>query len=61
MANLTSKELSAIEDQAGQEQTLVKKYQAMASMCSDTKIQQCLNDYANKHQQHFNSLVTFLQ
>jgi spore coat protein CotF len=46
LANLTSKELSAIEDQASQEQTLVKKYQAMSSMCTDTKIQQCLNDYA---------------
>jgi hypothetical protein len=61
LANLTSKELSAIEDQASQEQTLVKKYQAMSSMCTDTKIQQCLNDYAGKHQQHFNSLVSFLQ
>ncbi len=61
MANLTSKELSAIEDQAAQEQTLVKKYQAMANMSADSQIKQCLNDYAGKHQQHFNSLVTFLQ
>lgn len=61
MANLTSKELSAIEDQVGQEQTLVKKYQAMATMCSDQQITQSLNDYAGKHQQHFNSLITFLQ
>lgn len=61
MANLTSKELSAIEDQMSQEQTLIKKYQAMANMCNDTQIQQCLNDYANKHQQHFNTLSTFLQ
>lgn len=61
MANLTAKELSAIEDQASQEQTLVKKYQAMASVCTDTKIQQCLNDFAGKHQQHFNSLISFLQ
>ncbi|UOO37388.1 spore coat protein [Oscillospiraceae bacterium CM] len=61
MANLTSKELSALEDQVGQEQTLVKKYQAMATMCKDTQIQQCLNDYAGRHQQHVNSLVSFLQ
>jgi ferritin len=61
LANLTATELSALEDQMSQEQTLVKKYQAMANLCNDTQIQQCLNDCANKHQQHFNSLMTFLQ
>lgn len=61
MANLTSKELSALEDQIGQEQLLVKKYQAMSGMCTNQQIKQCLTDYSNKHQQHFNQLVTFLQ
>ena len=61
MANLTSKELSALEDQISYEQTLVKKYQAMACLCNDSKIQQELNTFAQKHQQHFNTLVTFLQ
>ena len=61
LANLTCKELSALEDQVGQEQLLVKKYQAMSSMCSNQQIKQCLNDYAGKHQQHFNTLITFLQ
>ena len=61
MANLTSKELTALEDQLGYEQTLVKKYQAMACLCNDTAIQKELNDIAAKHQQHFNSLMTFLQ
>jgi hypothetical protein len=61
MANLTSKELSALEDQIGFEQTLVKKYKAMACLCSDSKIQQDFNNYAEKHQAHCNTLVTFLQ
>jgi hypothetical protein len=61
LANLTSKELSALEDQIGQEQLLVKKYQAMSGMCTNPQIKQCLTDCANKHQQHFNSLITFLQ
>ena len=61
MANLTAKELTALEDQIGYEQTLVKKYQAMACLCSDTQIQQELNGFAQKHQQHFNTLVSFLQ
>lgn len=61
MSNLTAKELSAIEDQLGQEQTLIKKYQAMACLCNDQKIMQDLNSMAQKHQQHYNTLVTFLQ
>ena len=61
MISLTSKELSALEDQMTHEQTLVKKYQAMACLCNDEKMQQDLNNYAAKHQQHFNTLLTFLQ
>ena len=61
MANLTAKELTALEDQIGMERTLVKKYQAMAGMCTDAKTQQCMNDFAQKHQQHYNTLMTFLQ
>ena len=61
MANLTSKELTALEDQINAEQTLVKKYQAMSSLCNDAQIQQDLNNFAQKHQQHYNTLMTFLQ
>ena len=61
MANLTSKELSALEDQIGLEETLIKKYEAMAYLCNDTKIQQDLNNFANKNRTHYNSLVSFLQ
>jgi ferritin len=61
MISLTSKELSTLEDQMSHEQTLVKKYQAMACLCNDEKMQQDLNSFAAKHQQHFNTLLTFLQ
>ena len=61
MANLTAKELTALEDQIGHEQTLVKKYQAMACLCNDTRLQQDLGAIAQKHQQHFDTLMTFLQ
>jgi len=61
MANLTSKELTALDDQISCEQTLVKKYEAMACLCNDAKIRQDLNNYANKHRAHYNTLVTFLQ
>ena len=61
MANLTAKELTALEDQIGHEETLVKKYEAMAYLCNDTKIQQDLTNFAKKHRAHYNTLVTFLQ
>ena len=61
MANLTSKELTALEDTLGSEQNLVKKYQAMACLCNDSKIRQDLESMAAKHQQHVNALIRFLQ
>ena len=61
MPNLTCKELQALEDTLGDEQTLVKKFQAMACLCNDEKIKQDLEAIAGRHQQHANQLITFLQ
>lgn len=61
MANLTEKELMALDEQLGAEENLVKKYEAMACLCSDVKIQQDLTNSANKHRAHYNTLVSFLQ
>ncbi len=61
MANLTSKELTALEDQINYEQVLVKKYRAMACLCNDNKIRADLDGIATKHQQHADRLMTFLQ
>jgi rubrerythrin len=60
MANLTTKELSALEDQIGQEQALAKKYQAMSKMSTDTTISDSLNRFAQQHQQHVTTLTSFL-
>ena len=61
MANLTTKELTALEDQISAELTMVKKAQAMAGMVTTPQIQQSLNSFAQKHQQHADTLMTFLQ
>lgn len=61
MAALTEKELMALNEQLDAEENLVKKYEAMACLCNDTKIQQDLNSCANKHRAHYNTLVSFLQ
>ncbi|MBQ8025779.1 MAG: spore coat protein [Oscillospiraceae bacterium] len=61
MGNLTEKELTALEDQLGSEQTLVANYRALAEMCSDGQIRQSFLSYADQHQQHFNTLMNFLK
>lgn len=57
MATLTAKELTAIEDQLGIEQNLVKKYNMYAQHCQDAQIKGKCEQIANKHQEHFNTLL----
>lgn len=61
MANLTTKELSALEDQLGLEQVLVKKYTSEATQCSDTALRNHFESIAQKHQQHFDTLTGYLK
>ncbi len=61
LANITTKELTALEEQIGMEMSLSKKYEALSGMCKDTQIVQCLSGIAQKHRQHYNTLMTFLQ
>ena len=60
MANLTAKELSALEDQLSMEQLLIKKYKMVASMATDQEIKTKCDQIANKHQEHFNRLMSHL-
>ena len=60
MANLTTKELTALDDQIRHEQVLVKKYQAMACLCTDAKVQGDLRSIADKHQKHCDTRLGFL-
>ena len=60
MANLTSKELSAIEDQLNCEQMLIKKFRAYASVATDPQIKTTCEQIANQHKQHFDTLMGHL-
>ena len=60
MANLTNKELMAIEDQLNSEQLLIKKYKAYATMCSDPQIRTKFENYASEHQNHYNIVLNQL-
>jgi len=60
VANLTSKELTRIEDQLSLESVLIKKYQQLSSMTNDQVIKQKCDSIASRHQQHYNCLLGHL-
>ena len=61
MANLTAKELTALEDQLNFEHVCVAKYQACAAETTDETLRGCFHRHAGQHQQSFNTLLTFLK
>jgi hypothetical protein len=60
VTNLTAKELSAIKDQLGVEENLIKKYKMYAQNTQDMVLKQKCEDIAQKHQNHFNTLMGHL-
>jgi len=60
MPNLTSKELTALGDQLNYEQILVAKYRSMANSCTDPAMKGRLENIANAHLHHFNTMKSFL-
>ena len=60
MANLTAKELSALEDQLNYEQVLIKKFKAYSRAASDPQIKNSCEQIANQHKQHFDTLMGHL-
>ena len=57
MPDLTSKELTALEDQLTMEQALIKKYKMYAQQCSDPQIRTKCEQIAAKHQSHYTRLL----
>ncbi len=57
MANLTTEELKAIEDQLNQEQILIKKFRSYASMTSDPQIKTTCEQVAAQHKCHYDILM----
>ena len=61
MANLTTKELSALEDQLGFEQMCVCKYQAAARETNETELSNRFEQCAAQHRQNFSTLLLYLK
>lgn len=60
MANLTSEELKALEDQLNCEQLLIKKYKSYAQTASDPQIKNICEQTAAQHKTHFDTLMGHL-
>ncbi len=60
MAELTSKELSAISDQLSKEETMIKKYKMYAQSMSDPQLKTKCEQIAAKHQNHYTRLLSQL-
>lgn len=58
---LTTKELGVIEDAMNHEQVLVKKFRSYANSAKDPAIKQQAEHLADRHQQHFNTLMGHLK
>lgn len=61
MANLTTKELSALNDQLGFEKVMYCKYQTAAQECVDPNMKTSFQQYANQHKQNFDCLLGYLK
>jgi hypothetical protein len=57
---ITEKELTAIEDQLNNEQITICKFKAYSQMCTDPELKQKCDSIAQKHQCHFDKLISFL-
>ncbi len=60
MANLTTKELSAIEDQLKSEQNMICKCKMFANNVQDLTLKNKFDEIAQKHQQHYDKLFSLL-
>lgn len=58
--NLTTKELTAIEEQLGQEQVLIQKFKMYAEMTEDQQLKSSYEQIASKHEIHMNKLLNLL-
>ncbi len=57
---LTTKELSAIKDQLGAEEILIKKVKMYSQNTQDMVLRQRYDDIAARHQQHMSTLISHL-
>ena len=60
MANLTEKELSALNDLLSSEELEIKKFHMLSDAATDPALKQKFGSIADMHQRHFNTLYQHL-
>ncbi|MDR2525900.1 MAG: spore coat protein [Oscillospiraceae bacterium] len=60
MAQLTQKELFALDDLLNTEQILLKKFRNYAGGAQDAQIKTTCEQLANRHRQHYDTLMGYL-
>lgn len=60
MANLTEKELSALNDLLSSEELEIKKFHMLSDAATDPVLKQKFCSIADMHQRHFNTLYQHL-
>ena len=61
MINLTTKELTGLEDQLGFEKVMCCKYQEAAQMVQEDDLKNAFLHYARQHKQNYEMLLNFLK
>ena len=61
MANLTTKELTALEDQLNFERVLCCKYQDASQSTAEADLKSSFTQYASQHRQNYETLLGFLK
>ena len=61
MAQITTKELAAIEDVLTLEQNLITKLEAYAATVGDTELRQKYEQIAARHQRHYDEIYSNLR
>ncbi|WP_203227536.1 hypothetical protein [Calorimonas adulescens] len=58
--NLTERELLILQDQIMQEMCMISKFTNYAQMTNDTELKNVCSHVAQKHQNHYNTLIRHL-
>ncbi|MDR1392272.1 MAG: spore coat protein [Clostridiales bacterium] len=58
---ISAKELSLLKGTLEHEKLLVKKYRFYATHCSDKELKKKCEQLSEKHKQHFDILLSYLQ
>lgn len=60
MSEITCKELASIKEQLTAEKLLISKYNFYSEISKDSEVKEKCKDFANRHQKHYDTIVSYL-